>query len=79
MMTSNGSTLRVLPMARVVRPGGRIVLLTNLSPLLHDVATSLGLQCDSETEISLSGQTPTISVWRTTDGGSGVNDMDNQT
>ncbi len=71
----------IAEMARVVRPGGRIVLLTNLSPLLHDVATALGLQCDSETEISLSGQTPTISVWRTTDDGSGVNDTDtdNQT
>lgn len=58
----------VAEMVRVVRPNGCIVLLTNLRPLLHDVATAAGLVFDRETEISLSGQMPTISVWRTKDG-----------
>ncbi len=52
-------------MVRIVRPGGRIVLLTSLLALLHTVAEQLGLHAESATEISLSGQTPTISVWRT--------------
>ena len=57
----------IAEMVRIVRPNGCIVLLTNLRPLLHDVATAAGLRFDHETEISLSGQTPTISVWRTGD------------
>jgi tRNA (guanine6-N2)-methyltransferase len=49
---------------RVVRPGGRVVLLTNLRPLLHAAVIAAELTCEQEIEISLSGQTPTISVWR---------------
>jgi 23S rRNA G2445 N2-methylase RlmL len=49
-------------MARVVRPGGRLVLLTSLQPVLRAAATDAGLHIATEYEISLSGQTPTISV-----------------
>ena len=50
-------------MARVVRPGGRLVLLTSLQPVLHAAATDAGLHIAAEHEISLSGQTPTVSVF----------------
>ena len=49
-------------MARIVRPGGRIVLLTNLQPLLRASAVTAGLTLRSEIEISLSGQRPHISI-----------------
>ncbi len=49
-------------MARVARPGGRLVLLTSLQPVLRAAATDAGLHIASEYEISLSGQTPTVSV-----------------
>jgi 23S rRNA G2445 N2-methylase RlmL len=49
-------------MGRVVRPGGRLVLLTSLLTVLRAAAMDAGLQIESETEISLSGQTPAIFV-----------------
>ncbi len=49
-------------MARILRPGGRAVLLTNLQQLLRDSALAAGLQVEREVEISLSGQTPVITV-----------------
>ncbi len=52
-------------MARIVRPDGRLVLLTGLQPLLRSGAQQAGLRIESETEISLSGQTPVISVLST--------------
>ncbi|HET9908441.1 MAG TPA: methyltransferase domain-containing protein [Anaerolineales bacterium] len=44
---------------RVLTPGGRVVLLTNLPDLLQ----FKHLNCDKQMEISLFGQTPTITVW----------------
>ncbi len=49
-------------MARVARPSGHVVLLTSLQPSLRAAAAEAGLQVEAEYEISLSGQTPTISV-----------------
>lgn len=49
-------------MERIVKPGGRLVLLTSLQEVLRIVAPAAGLQIVSETEISLSGQIPTIFV-----------------
>ena len=51
-------------MQRVCRPGARLVLLTSLQPLLRATASDTGLVLDRATEISLSGQTPVISVLR---------------
>jgi tRNA (guanine6-N2)-methyltransferase len=45
---------------RVLVPGGQAALLTN-QPELVQVA---GLKCESQIEISLFGQTPTVQVWR---------------
>ena len=50
--------------ARVIGDGGRAILLTSLTPLLHAAAAGAGLRVETETEISLSGQTPVISVLR---------------
>jgi 23S rRNA G2445 N2-methylase RlmL len=44
---------------RVLAPGGKTVFLTNLPDLLQ----FKGLKCDRQIEISLFGQTPTITVW----------------
>jgi 23S rRNA G2445 N2-methylase RlmL len=44
---------------RVLDPGGRTVLLTNLPDLIQFKR----LKCDQQLEISLFGQTPTIMVW----------------
>jgi len=49
-------------MARILRPEGRAVLLTNLRQLLRDSALAAGLQVEREVEISLSGLTPVITV-----------------
>jgi len=49
-------------MARIVRPDGRLVLLTSLQQVLRAAATDAGLHIAAEYEFSLSGQTPTISV-----------------
>jgi 23S rRNA G2445 N2-methylase RlmL len=48
---------------RVLAPGGQAALLTN-QPELVQIA---GLKCESQIEISLFGQTPTILVWRDTE------------
>ena len=44
---------------RVLAPGGRTVLLTNLPELVHFKR----LRCEKRFEISLFGQTPTVMVW----------------
>lgn len=44
---------------RVLAPGGQTVLLTNLP----DLVQFKRLKCDRQLEISLFGQTPTITVW----------------
>lgn len=44
---------------RVLAPGGKTVLLTNLP----DLVQFNRLKCDKEIEISLFGQTPTITIW----------------
>ena len=44
---------------RVLAPGGRTILLTNLPDLIQFKR----LKCDQQLEISLFGQTPTITVW----------------
>ena len=44
---------------RILQPGGQTVLLTNLPDLIQFKR----LKCDSQLEISLFGQTPTITVW----------------
>lgn len=49
-------------MERIVRPGSRLVLLTSLLEALRMAVLATRLQVESETEISLSGQTPTILV-----------------
>ena len=49
---------------RVLAPGGQAALLTN-QPELLQIA---GLKCESQIEISLFGQTPTILIWRNTGG-----------
>lgn len=46
-------------MERVLSPGGQVVLLTNLP----DLVVFRRLKCDRQIEISLFGQTPTITVW----------------
>ncbi len=51
-------------LARVVRPGGPLVLLTSLGHILERAAEHAGLQIESQIEISLSGQTPRIFVLR---------------
>jgi tRNA (guanine6-N2)-methyltransferase len=48
---------------RVLAPGGRTVLLTNLPELVRFKR----LKCEQKIEISLFGQTPTIMVWSDTD------------
>ena len=49
-------------MARILRPAGQMVLLTGLQPLLCSAADGAGLSVEAEMEISVSGQTPVISV-----------------
>ena len=44
---------------RILQPGGQTVLLTNLPDLIQFKR----LKCDNQLEISLFGQTPTITVW----------------
>jgi len=44
---------------RVLTPGGKAVLLTNLPDLIQFKR----LKCDQQLEISLFGQTPTITIW----------------
>ena len=44
---------------RVLVPGGQVALLTNLP----DLVIFKRLKCDKQVEISLFGQTPTITVW----------------
>jgi len=44
---------------RILAPGGKVVLLTNLP----DTVQLKRLKCDRQIEISLFGQTPTITVW----------------
>jgi 23S rRNA G2445 N2-methylase RlmL len=51
-------------MARVVRPGGSIVVLSSLHALLAEAAPLASLVVETEREISLFGQTPTISILR---------------
>ena len=51
-------------MRRVCRQDGTLVLLTSLQPLLRSTARAAGFEVESETEISLSGQTPTLSMLR---------------
>lgn len=46
-------------MERVLAPGGKTVLLTNLPDLIQFKR----LKCDEQIEISLFGQTPTITIW----------------
>lgn len=51
-------------MARIVRPGNAIVVLTSLQTLLTEAATDAELTIEEEREISLFGQTPTITILR---------------
>ena len=44
---------------RVLMPGGQVALLTNLP----DLVQFKRLKCDKQLEISLFGQTPTVTVW----------------
>jgi 23S rRNA G2445 N2-methylase RlmL len=50
---------------RVLRPGGRAVLLTSAMSLLDRAARSFGWRSQRRVEIRVLGQRATISVWRT--------------
>jgi 23S rRNA G2445 N2-methylase RlmL len=50
-------------MARVVRPDGRLVLLTSLAPLLRAAVEGTELILEAELEVSVSGQTPIIATY----------------
>jgi 23S rRNA G2445 N2-methylase RlmL len=50
-------------MARITRDGGRLILLTNMQSLVRSIAQAIGLETESEIEISLSGQRPMLAVF----------------